>query len=251
MYESKISNERNLAMRVGNNSGIISQQGSIKSLRLHQEIENQSYLSLGSSRLSVSSQKALGIPLSFSKSGSVKSITPMLSISSRLENITPLATKEEQSILARVYQSPNFENRKNQQPNLNDAKINPKLKNAIQDPKMFPNHLLEAIVEIYGVGFNYNHDPKFGQPTGVGFLITKNLIITANSVIPDETSASRCFCRFIGAEEKIFFDSRTFFYTNRGLNYTIVTFYEGAIHNRRPIEIRETYILRDADNIYY
>lgn len=113
---------------------------------------------------------------------------------------------------------------------------------------------IDGVFEIYGVGYSYSTRTGYGHPLGMGFLITKNLIMTAHSVIPDEEVASRCFGRFSdNLYETHHFDPNRFFYTNRGLNFTVVgfTLSKDSTKPRLPIEIRESFQLKSGDNISY
>mmetsp|Transcript_22791 Transcript_22791/g.22530 ORF Transcript_22791/g.22530 Transcript_22791/m.22530 type:complete len:187 (-) Transcript_22791:1117-1677(-) len=117
-----------------------------------------------------------------------------------------------------------------------------------------PVYAIDAVFEIYGVGYACATKTGYGHPLGMGFLITKTLAMTAHSVIPDEEVATRCFARFTdNLYEAHHFDAGRFFYTNRGLNFTIVGFMlsEESIKPRLPLEIREAFQLKDGDGIAY
>lgn len=88
----------------------------------------------------------------------------------------------------------------------------------------------------------------------MGFLITDSLCITAHSVLPEEEVAMRCFARFPdNIYESHQFDVRSFFYTNRGLNFTIVGYKHNPESKRKrvPIEIREAFTLREGEAIAF
>ena len=115
-------------------------------------------------------------------------------------------------------------------------------------------NLASSIFEIYGSGYNYNRISGFSTPLGTGFLITKSIAITANSVIPDEEIASRSFIRFSESPYELHsFDAVAFFYTNKELNFTVLGFVINPTTKKQkiPLEIKEDFILRESDNIYY
>ena len=116
------------------------------------------------------------------------------------------------------------------------------------------NHVTYSVFEIFGAGYSYNTKTGYGSPLGMGFLITKSLALTANSVIPDEEVASRCFARFTDNVYEVHsFDSTSFFYTNRELNFTVIGFAVNPDSQkpRIPLEFREEFVLKDGDTIAY
>jgi len=113
---------------------------------------------------------------------------------------------------------------------------------------------IDAVFEIYGVGFGYSTAQGYGGALGMGFLITEHLCITAHSVLPEEEVANRCFARFPdNIYETHQFDVRSFFYTNRGLNFTVVGYKHNPDSRRKrvPIEIREPFTLKEGDGIAF
>ena len=116
------------------------------------------------------------------------------------------------------------------------------------------NNVIYSVFEIYHLGYAYSSKSGYTSPIGMGFLITKSLAVTANSVIPDEEVASRCFSRFTdNAQEVHSFDANSFFYTNRALNFTIIGFIANPESKkpRIPLEFREEFVLKSGDFIAY
>lgn len=121
-------------------------------------------------------------------------------------------------------------------------------------PGVSIGNILSSIFEIYGVGYAYSTAKGYGNPLGIGFLISEHLAMTANSVIPTEEIASRCFCRFAdNIYETHNFDPQEFFYTNRSMNFTVVGFKINSESRkpRHPIEIREEFTLQDGHQIAF
>ncbi|OMJ74458.1 hypothetical protein SteCoe_26610 [Stentor coeruleus] len=106
--------------------------------------------------------------------------------------------------------------------------------------------LKTSIFEIYGVGYS-QAKKTYGSPTGVGFMITESIALTANTVINDEEVASRSFGKTWNGEIKRF-NQHKFFYTNQGLNFTVISLSDTSLN---PIEIREEFILTDRSHICY
>lgn len=116
------------------------------------------------------------------------------------------------------------------------------------------SHLIDSIFEIHGTGYAYTSKLGYGSCLGMGFLITKSLAITANSVMPDIDIASRCFARFTdNAYESHSFDSNLFFYTNKDLNFTVIGFSPNpdGKKSKVPLEFKEEFVLKTGDIIAY
>lgn len=173
------------------------------------------------------------------------------------QSMPPYSRRSPDNIFAYTssYQSPNVSASKSYQ-NLNsyDNSKSPKSKQLEQALSIKTNHLAYSIFEIYGAGYSYTNKTGYGSPLGMGFLITKSLAITANSVISEEDMATRCFARFTdNAYETHNFDPNIFFYTNRDLNFTIIGFVINPESKRPkvPLEFREEFILKQGDYISY
>ncbi|CAG9315199.1 unnamed protein product [Blepharisma stoltei] len=190
------------------------------------------------------------IPYTLTKTFTSNSLSPsVLNVNPNNDDLPSI--KEEQSIIADQFQRPHHSKRNNQLPQLNSVRSMPNFHTERYEDITIPMRILYGIVEIYGVGFSLSSKTGYGNPLGVGIFITKNLILTANSAIPDEISASRCFYLLtMNKQEKCLFDSRSFFYTNRGLDFTIIGVANNRIENS-VIEIRDNFSLKDADNIIY
>lgn len=102
-----------------------------------------------------------------------------------------------------------------------------------------------SIFQIYGIGYSYNK--HYGNPNGVGFMITESIALTTNSVLLDEEVASRSFGVFSNGN-KIKFDPAQFFYTNRGLNFTVVAIKK---EHWTYINILSDFELKDRSRIFY
>lgn len=129
----------------------------------------------------------------------------------------------------------------------NSPRIAPK----IFSPKI--NFMSYSIFEIHRSGYT-NNSSTYSSATGVGFLITKSLALTANSVIPDESVASRCFAKFVdNLNENHNFDCQTYFYSNKELNITVLGFKLNPESKkpRPPIEFRDDFRLEVGDGISY
>lgn len=127
--------------------------------------------------------------------------------------------------------------------------------NRIGDKQFLPktNYIGYSIFEIHQIGYSSQH-PGYGGAAGIGFLITKSLALTANTVIPDENVASRCLAHFVdNLSEAHSFDPELFFYSNKDLNVTILGFVANPESKkpRLPIEIREEFTLQPGDLISY
>jgi Kelch motif len=106
--------------------------------------------------------------------------------------------------------------------------------------------LKNSCFDIYGIG--YSHSNKiYGNPNGIGFMITESIAMTANTVLQDEEVASRSFAKFSNGEVRKF-SQKNFFYTNRGLNFTVIGVEFVA---NETIEIREEFVLVDRSRICY
>ncbi|CAG9335674.1 unnamed protein product [Blepharisma stoltei] len=115
-----------------------------------------------------------------------------------------------------------------------------------------PGYAIDSVFEIYPVGNSYKM--AYGNPIGMGFLITKHLIMTSNLVFPDDEVASRCFARFTdNLFETHHFDPKAYFYTNRESNFTICGFMLNpeSLKQRLPIDIVQPFILSEGDGIAY
>lgn len=118
----------------------------------------------------------------------------------------------------------------------------------VKQPKAYK---IDSVFEIY-----QDDDPINNQasPIGAGFLITSNLAITLNDIIPTQRIASLCTARFLDFEYQIHnLDPDTCFLTNRSCNFTIIGFkYNRKSHKSRvPIEIREDFKLRMGSTVLY
>lgn len=116
----------------------------------------------------------------------------------------------------------------------------------IQNSKTSETDLNESIFEIYGIGYSYQ-DKIFGRPNGVGFMITESIAMTTNSIINDEEVASSSFAVFPSGQ-RIRFDPSQFFYTNRGLNFTVLTL---KVEVQGFVDIRQKFKLRNSSKIFY
>lgn len=119
-------------------------------------------------------------------------------------------------------------------------------------PKMGRNELVSGIFEIYGVGINYNSNNGFGVARGVGFLITKNLMITTHSTISSEERALMSQLRFIGIPNEIHrIDPNVFFYTDasRDITITAVSIQEDVKRVRFPLEARHRFKLIPGETV--
>lgn len=115
------------------------------------------------------------------------------------------------------------------------------------------NYINNSIFEIHQTGYNAQQ-VGYNNVIGIGFLITKSLALTANSVVPDENVAKRCVAYFVdNLTEPNSFDVELFFYTNIDLNLTVVGFNANPDSKkpRVPIGIREDFHLQPGDMISY
>lgn len=118
----------------------------------------------------------------------------------------------------------------------------------INPPKSFT---IDSLFEIY-----QDEDPinNTASSIGAGFLITSNLAITLNSVIPTERISRICTARFLDVEYLLHnFDADSCFLTNRSCNFTIIGFKYNpkTSKSRVPIEIREDFKLKTGNTILY
>ena len=116
----------------------------------------------------------------------------------------------------------------------------------MQNLKTPETELYQSIFEIYGIGYSYQ-DKIFGRPNGVGFMITESIAMTTNSIINDEEVASSSFAVFPSGQ-RIRFDPAQFFYTNRGLNFTVLTM---KVEHLGFVDIRQKFKLRNSSKIFY
>ncbi|CAG9321728.1 unnamed protein product [Blepharisma stoltei] len=119
-------------------------------------------------------------------------------------------------------------------------------------PKVGKNELMTGIFEIHGIGINYSSSNGYGAPRGIGFLITKNLILTTHSVIPTEESALMSQIKFMGIYNEIHrLDPNQFFYTDgaRDITITSLVLQEGDERIRYPLEARHRFKLLPGETL--
>lgn len=81
-----------------------------------------------------------------------------------------------------------------------------------------------GILEIFGVGLNYNPYSGIGLPFGSGFLISPSLILTTNKNIPTSEHAQVAIIKFPVFSQNMTFrlSPNSFFFTSISKNFTIV-----------------------------
>lgn len=102
-----------------------------------------------------------------------------------------------------------------------------------------------SIFQIYGIGYSFSN--HYGNANGIGFMITESIALTTNSVLVDEEVASRSFGMFPNGT-RFKFEPAQFFYTNRGLNFTVVA---ANIEHFACLKILDEFILTDRSKIFY
>lgn len=111
-----------------------------------------------------------------------------------------------------------------------------------------------SVIEIYSIGFSHLRATGYGNASGYGIMITKSIVLTIHDIIPDEDTANKAYAVF-GSNPGIThkFNPQSFFYTNKGLNFTILAFSVSARFKSTvvPIEIREKFELREGFYINY
>ena len=196
-----------------------------------------------------------------------KSQSPKSTSDLRLPKITPSYTSSPSNLYSPSSKSYNFyssprlnynSNIFNPSPNLSKSTRNDqysynssRVATKIFLPKT--NYMTYSIFEIHRAGYT-NSSSGYGSASGMGFLITKSLALTANSVVPDESVASRCFAKFVDNLNEIHeFDCQTYFYSNKELNITILGFKINpeCKKPRLPIEFREDFVLAVGESISY
>lgn len=91
----------------------------------------------------------------------------------------------------------------------------------------------------------------FRRFAGMGFLITPNLAITTNMVMPNASQANKSTIHFLDSYNVIHtFDADQFFFTHEELNFTLVAFKKAPNSDYKiPLPLHEFFNLKVEDSV--
>ena len=109
--------------------------------------------------------------------------------------------------------------------------------------------ITDSIVEIYGYGVNYKKSRNFGDPMGVGFMVSESLMLTLHSLLPTREAALMTQIKFPGRpKEANKLDPEAYFSSDPNKNITVVGL--KTLSPVVPISVKNNLELAQGDRLW-